>query len=244
MSKAFETIKNSLKTQSFTGFQNPPGYSPLPVEEDNVKLKQSNDPENGVFRVQVDSYMDSLDGGSGHIHEGIGIVNNFWTSLGFTPPNPVDTSQITYNRTTSSKPRLTYPIFIIILLITYLTLTLIGISVSHSATLHLLVIITFLSIGIFLFVNRILRYLSPETFECESVLPSLRLHFQFILFLYLMTSVSVMFLLGGLVYSGELIVVIIILAAIGGLGALIGIAVIHKAAKKEEKGKSGRMCGF
>jgi len=225
MSKAFETIKNSLKTQSFTGFQNPPGYSPLPVEEDNVKLKQSNDPENGVFRVQVDSYMDSLDGG-------------------FTPPNPVDTSQITYNRTTSSKPRLTYPIFIIILLITYLTLTLIGISVSHSATLHLLVIITFLSIGIFLFVNRILRYLSPETFECESVLPSLRLHFQFILFLYLMTSVSVMFLLGGLVYSGELIVVIIILAAIGGLGALIGIAVIHKAAKKEEKGKSGRMCGF
>jgi hypothetical protein len=223
MSKFIETIKTSLATQQQNLFgQGPPSYSLLPNEETDVKSNKFNDLENQSSQIRPE-FRDSIEETLEQIHQG--SDSDEFVGSSRNTSNHLNQSRITSKINSDSKRRLSYPSFIIIVLFTYLTLTLIGLSTPEPITLHLLATIIFLSIGLLLFATRILQHFSPETFENESVIPSMRLHYQFISFEFLMILVSTTFLLERIANTNVVVLTIFSLVAIGGMAGLSEIFV-------------------
>jgi len=239
MSNFLDTIRTSIHQQNLFG-QGPPSYSPLPVEDVDTRPSKSNDLENQVSQIQLQD-RESIEGSLERTQSG----SDEFVGPSSSTSTFSNRAQATNTKTpSSSRSRLSYSAFVIINLFTYLILTLIGLSTSTSGTLQLLAVVLFLSVGMFLLSGRILQYLSPETFEGESVLPAMRLYFQFAMFEFIMVSLSITFLLGRIVSSDGLVLTIFLLLGLGIVAAVIGAITMAHAADCEKEGKSGRVCGF
>jgi len=214
-----------LQQQSFD--QNPPAYTILSFDE-KIDARLSGDLENPQDSKTTLKSNDWIEKSLEQTHRPLEESSSTTSS---------STGSTTGN--TAQAPSRAYSIFIIITCSIYVILSLVGQDKSTSTILYLLGILVLLTVGLLLFAGRILRYLSPQTFQGQSVLPPLRLYAAFVQFELHMMIIPTVCLFQKVVESETTYRVALGLLVFLIFGAMIGIPVmIYKTTQSEKRGET------